>query len=136
MPRTRLDAVPRAKALEKPTRPATAPIAAPGSRGSSAARAYELSGPRLMSFGDAVADTARATGRDIRCTPLSAETYAAEQRAYGVPEERVRLTTGRDAGVRSGALSSLTGDVEKVLGPPRDFTDYARTAAAQGARTV
>jgi hypothetical protein len=40
----------------------------------------------------------------------------------------------RYASVRSGALSSVTGDVEKVLGrPPRDFTDYARTAAAEGA---
>ncbi|MER5297576.1 hypothetical protein ABT382_37070 [Streptomyces pharetrae] len=78
-----------------------------------------------------------ATGRAIRYTPLSAETYAAEQRAHGVPEEWVRLTTGRYAGVRSGALSSLTGDVEQVLGrPPRDLTHYDRTAAAQGARTV
>ncbi|CAM5267744.1 NAD(P)H-binding protein OS=Streptomyces tendae OX=1932 GN=F3L20_12780 PE=4 SV=1 [Streptomyces tendae] len=97
---------------------------------------YELSGPRLMSFADAVADIAHATGHGIGCTALSAETYAAEQRAHGVPEDWVRLTTGLYAEVRSGALNSLTGEVEKVLGrPARDFTDHARTTAAQGAWT-
>ncbi|MEV0999944.1 NAD(P)H-binding protein [Nonomuraea sp. NPDC050202] len=102
-----------------------------------AGQSYELSGPRLMSFADAVADIAHATGHDIRYTALSAETYATEQRAHGVPEEWVQLTIGLYADVRSGSLNTLTGDVEKVLGrPPRDFTDYARTAAAQGAWTA
>ncbi|MFD3334616.1 NAD(P)H-binding protein [Streptomyces sp. NPDC058700] len=102
-----------------------------------AGQTYELSGPRLMSFADAVSDIAHATGNDIRYTPLSAETYAAEQRASGVPEEWVQTAIGMYADIRSGALNSLTGDVEKVLGrPPRDFTDYARTAAAQDAWTL
>ncbi|MEE2037924.1 NAD(P)H-binding protein [Nocardiopsis sp. CT-R113] len=99
-----------------------------------ARRSYELSGPRLMSFAEAVADIARATGRPIGYTPLSARDYAAEQRAHGVPGEWVRLTVGLYSHVRSGALGSVTGDVERVLGrPPRDFADYARHAAAQGA---
>ncbi|MGW1787294.1 NmrA family transcriptional regulator, partial [Streptomyces sp. NPDC002143] len=102
--------------------------------GGHARRTYELSGPRLMSFADAVADIAHATGRDIRYTPLTAEEYTTEQRAHGVPEEWIQLTVGLDAHVRSGGLSSVTNDVEKVLGrPARDFADYARTAAAQGA---
>ncbi|MGW0535625.1 hypothetical protein [Streptomyces sp. NPDC003032] len=51
-----------------------------------------------------------------------------------MPEEWVQLAIGLYVDVRSGALNTLTGDVEKALGrPPRDFTDYARTAAAQGA---
>jgi hypothetical protein len=49
----------------------------------------------------------------------------------------MQLAISMYADIRSGALNSLTGDVEKVLGrPPRDCTDYARTAAAQGAWTV
>ncbi|MFC9243782.1 hypothetical protein ACFT7S_06935 [Streptomyces sp. NPDC057136] len=45
----------------------------------------------------------------------------------------MKLTIGLYAHVRSGALNSVTNDVEKALGrPPRDFTDYARTAASQG----
>lgn len=46
----------------------------------------------------------------------------------------MHLTVDLYAHIRTGALGSVTGDVEKVLGrPPRDFADYARTAAAQGA---
>ncbi|WP_274564830.1 hypothetical protein [Streptomyces spiramyceticus] len=46
----------------------------------------------------------------------------------------MQLTVGLYAHIRAGALRSVTGDVEKVLGrPPRDFADYTRTAAAQGA---
>lgn len=94
---------------------------------------YELSGPRLMSFADAVADIAHATGRPIGYTPLSPEAYAAEQRAHGVPEKWVQLTIDLYAHVRSGMLGTATGDVERVLGrPPRDFVDYAREAVTQG----
>jgi hypothetical protein len=43
-----------------------------------------------------------------------------------VPEEWVQLTVDLYANVRPGEPSTLTGDVEKVLGrPPRDFADYA-----------
>jgi uncharacterized protein YbjT (DUF2867 family) len=102
-----------------------------------AEQTYELSGPRAISFADAVADIARASGRDIHYTPLSPEEYAAEQRAHGVPEDWVRLTVDLYAQIRTGALASVTGDVEKVLGrPPRTFAEYARTAAAQGAWNV
>ncbi|MEU0248317.1 NmrA family NAD(P)-binding protein [Streptomyces sp. NPDC006235] len=95
---------------------------------------YELSGPQAMSFADAVAQIAGATGRDIRYTPLTPEEYAAEQRAHGVPEEWVQLTVDLYAQVRAGALASVTDDVAKVLGrPPRTFAQFARSAAAQGA---
>ncbi|MFF3320158.1 NAD(P)H-binding protein [Streptomyces sp. NPDC003035] len=101
-----------------------------------AGQEYEVSGPRPMSFADAVADIARATGRDLRYTPLTADAYAAEQRAHGVPEAWIQLTIGLYAEIRAGAPSSVTEDVEKVLGrPPRDFADHARTAAARGAWT-
>ncbi|MER5907718.1 hypothetical protein ABT150_48155 [Streptomyces mirabilis] len=36
-----------------------------------AGQAYELSGPRLMSFADVVADIAYGTSRVIRYTPLN-----------------------------------------------------------------
>ncbi|MFC8141795.1 NAD(P)H-binding protein [Streptomyces paradoxus] len=94
---------------------------------------YELSGPRLMTFGDAVAEIARATGRDLRYVPLTAEAYADEQRAQGVPEEWVQLSAGLYEYVRSGGLASLGDGVQRALGrAPRDFSEYAGTAARQG----
>ena len=38
---------------------------------------YELTGPRLLTFAEAVAEIARATGRDIRYVPVSIEEHAA-----------------------------------------------------------
>jgi uncharacterized protein YbjT (DUF2867 family) len=94
---------------------------------------YELSGPRLMTFADAVAEIARATGRDLRYVPLTPEAYAQEQRAQGVPEEWVRLTIGLYEHVRSGGLASLGDGVRKALGrAPRDFSEYAGTTAREG----
>jgi uncharacterized protein YbjT (DUF2867 family) len=94
---------------------------------------YELSGPRLMTFQDAVAEIARATGRDLRYVPLTPEAYADEQRAQGVPEEWVQLSVGLYEYVRSGGLTSLGDGVQRALGrAPRDFSEYADTAARQG----
>ena len=89
-----------------------------------------------MTSGDAVLDIARAVGRDIRYVPLTPEAYADEQRAQGVPEEWVRLSVGLYEHVRSGSLASLGDGVRRSLGrAPRDFADYARAAARQGAWT-
>ena len=48
---------------------------------------YELTGPRLLTFADAVAEIAAATGRDIGFVPVSPERFTAamlaEQRAAG-----------------------------------------------------
>ncbi|MFF7161024.1 NAD(P)H-binding protein [Streptomyces sp. NPDC008086] len=94
---------------------------------------YELSGPRLMSFRDAVEEIARATGRDLRYVSLTPEAYADEQRAQGVPEEWVHLSVGLYEYVRSGGLATLSDGVQRSLGrSPRDFSDYVRAAAQQG----
>ncbi|MER6184126.1 hypothetical protein [Streptomyces sp. NPDC001652] len=98
---------------------------------------YELSGPRLMTFGDAVGQIARGTGRDIRCVALSPEAYADEQRTQGVPEEWVQLSVGLYEHVRSGGLASLGDGVQPALRrAPRDFSDYAEAAAREGVRNA
>jgi len=95
---------------------------------------YELSGPRLLSFREAVEEIARATGRDIRYVPLTPEAYAEEQRAQGVPEEWVQLSIGLYEQVRSGGLATLGDGVQRALGrAPRDFSEYAKSAAVAGA---
>jgi hypothetical protein len=64
---------------------------------------------------------------------LTTEAYAEEQRAQGVPEEWVRLSADLYESIRSGSLATFTDDVRRVLGrEPRDFSEYARAAAAQG----
>lgn len=97
-------------------------------------RQYELSGPRLMTFADTAEELSKATGRDIRYVPLTRDTYVDEQRAYGVSEEWVQLSADLYESIGSGDLDSITTDVRRALGRfPRDFSEYAKEAAAHGA---
>lgn len=87
-----------------------------------------------MTFGDTAEELSRATGRDIRYVPQTPEEYVDEQRAQGVPGEWAQLLADVYQAVSSGNLASATDDVRHVLGrSPRDFSEYAAAAAAEGA---
>ncbi len=94
---------------------------------------YELTGPRLLTFTDAVREIAKATGRDIRYQPVSIDEHAAAARDQGVPGEVIDLLTYLFSEVLDGRNAHLTDGVARALGrPPRDFADYARVTAATG----
>ena len=94
---------------------------------------YELTGPRLLTFADAAKEIAAASGRDVRYVPVSAEEYAAAAVGFGVPEEEVAALTELFARVLDGRNSSVSDDVERVLGrKATDFSVFARDAAASG----
>ena len=95
---------------------------------------YELTGPRLLSFAEAVREIAVATGREIRYVPISLAAFASEFAAQGVPSDVVDLLTYLFGEVLDGRNAHLTDGVQRALGrEPRDFADYARAAAATGA---
>jgi uncharacterized protein YbjT (DUF2867 family) len=97
---------------------------------------YEVTGPRLLTWADAVAEIARATGRPIRYLPVSLEEYAALLIEQQVPAEVVKMLTGVFTEVLDGRNAHLSDGVQRALGrPPRDFADYARDAAATGVWT-
>ncbi|MEV8635517.1 NAD(P)H-binding protein [Streptosporangium sp. NPDC051023] len=94
---------------------------------------YELTGPRLLTFADAVAAIAEASGRDIGFVQVSAEEYASALLAEQVPVEVVDLLTYLFTTVLDGRNAHLGDGVQRVLGrQPRDFADYARETAATG----
>jgi uncharacterized protein YbjT (DUF2867 family) len=94
---------------------------------------YELTGPRLLTFPEAIATIAEATGRDIAFTRVTPEDFAAGLTAEHVPGEVVDLLVYLFSTVLDGRNANLGDGVERVLGrPARDFADYARTAAAAG----
>ena len=102
-----------------------------------AGRLYELTGPRLLTFAEAVAEIAAATGRDIRYVQVSPEEYAAALTQEGVPAEFVWLLNYLFTTVLDGRNAHLTDGVRRALGrEPRDFRDYARRTAATGVWTV
>ena len=94
---------------------------------------YELTGPRLLTFADAVAEIARASGREIRYVPITSAQYGAAL-AEVMPAEDAGFLTELFRYVLDGHNAHLTDGVERALGRrPRDFADFARDAAAAGA---
>jgi uncharacterized protein YbjT (DUF2867 family) len=94
---------------------------------------YELTGPRLLSFGEALAEIAAATGRKIRLEQISASEFSNLLVAEGVPDGLVGLLLTLFAEVLDGRNESLANGVFEALGrPPRDFAGYAWDAAETG----
>ncbi|MBH5334715.1 NAD(P)H-binding protein [Streptomyces pactum] len=98
---------------------------------------YDLSGPRPMSFGEAVAAIAGATGRDLRYTPVSHQEFRADLVAAGLTEADAGIVDGLLRTIEEGSSAYLSDCVRRVLGrEPRDFGAFAARAAAEGAWRV
>ncbi|MGH3106584.1 MAG: NmrA family transcriptional regulator [Rubrobacteraceae bacterium] len=94
---------------------------------------YELTGPRLLTFAEAVAEISQASGRKIHFVPIAVEQYASVLAEQDVPAEYVWLLTYLFSEVLDGRNAYLTDGVRRALGrEPRDFADYARDTAATG----
>jgi uncharacterized protein YbjT (DUF2867 family) len=94
---------------------------------------YELTGPRMLTFEEAVGEIAAATGREIRYVPVSLEEYTAGAAEHGVPADLVEFLTYLFGEVLDGRNASLTDGVQRALGrEPRDFSEFAREGAASG----
>jgi uncharacterized protein YbjT (DUF2867 family) len=96
---------------------------------------YELTGPRLMRFRDAVAEIGRAAGRDIAFVSVPIDEYTAMLTGWGLPQEFIWLLNHLFTEVL-GSKTQLADGVQRALGrEPRDFADYAREVAASGVWT-
>ena len=99
-----------------------------------AGRLYELTGPRALTFAEAVAEIGRATGRSLRYTPIPIEAFEAGLKAEDAPPDLIALLRYLFTEVLDGRNEQLTDGVQRALGrEPRDFTAFARRAAAEGA---
>jgi uncharacterized protein YbjT (DUF2867 family) len=94
---------------------------------------YEVTGPQLLGWAQAVAEIAAAAGRPIRYLPVSLEEYASLLIENQVPADYVTMLTDVFTEVLDGRNAYLSDGVQRALSrPPRDFTDYARAAATTG----
>jgi uncharacterized protein YbjT (DUF2867 family) len=94
---------------------------------------YELTGPRMLTFEQAIDEIAKATGREIAYVPIALDQYKAAMAEAEVPEDIVWLVSYLFTEVLDGRNAHLTDGVQRALGrEPKDFTDYAREAAASG----
>jgi uncharacterized protein YbjT (DUF2867 family) len=94
---------------------------------------YELTGPRLLTFEEAVDEIARAANRELRYVPVSMEEFESILAEADVPAEIVWMLKYLFTEVLDGRNAHLTDGVRRALGrEPRDFSEYARDAAATG----
>lgn len=92
---------------------------------------YELTGPRLLSFADAVAEIGRVAGRDIRFVRISHDEFTAAVAAHDLPPEFAWLLNELFTEVLDGRNETLADGVQRVLGrAPKDFSVYATETAA------
>nr|WP_042179273.1 NAD(P)H-binding protein [Kibdelosporangium sp. MJ126-NF4]CEL13723.1 hypothetical protein [Kibdelosporangium sp. MJ126-NF4]CTQ99410.1 hypothetical protein [Kibdelosporangium sp. MJ126-NF4] len=92
-------------------------------------RTYELTGPRALSFGEAVATIARVSGRALTYTDIPEEDYVAAQQAAGASPDQAKLAGMVLGQVRRGEAEAVSDAVSDVLGRPAvDFADYAAVA--------
>lgn len=94
---------------------------------------YELTGPRLLTFEQAINEIANASGRNITFQGLSLAEYIQMLKEYQIPEDHIWLVNYLFEEVLDGRNSSVTVDIEKVLGrKAKDFSAYAKETAKTG----
>jgi uncharacterized protein YbjT (DUF2867 family) len=94
---------------------------------------YELTGPRALTFAEAVGEIAAAIGRPIRYRQIPPHEFATGMQQAGVTDDVVALLDELFTVVLDGRNSQVMHGVEDALGrPARDFSDYARNTAATG----
>ncbi len=96
---------------------------------------YEMTGPRLLSFGDAVGEIAKATGRDVTFASVPMNEFVATLKEAGLPDDFIWLLQYLFTEVL-GRHPRLGDGVQRALGrEPKDFADYTREVAATGVWT-
>jgi NAD(P)H dehydrogenase (quinone) len=98
---------------------------------------YDISGPELLSFPEAVALVAEVTGREIEYVEVDDEAFAEHLRGNGVPDLMVDALSGMGRAVREGYFAIATDQVRELTGkapvPLRDVLERNREALLQPA---
>jgi uncharacterized protein YbjT (DUF2867 family) len=95
-------------------------------------RLYEVTGPRALTFAEAVAEISAGLGRPVRYTQITPEQFVASLKGY-VPEDTIKLLNELFTVVLDGRNTQVMPGVKEALGrTPRDFAAYVRNTVAQG----
>ncbi|WP_245240791.1 NmrA family transcriptional regulator [Streptomyces spiramenti] len=108
---------------------AVAALTGPGHAG----QVYTLTGPRALTFREAVAEIGWAAGREVRYRPMSRSAYLSEMVARGASRAEASAAMGTLRETLDGSCSDPADGVLRAVGrPPRDFSEYVRRTAASG----
>jgi uncharacterized protein YbjT (DUF2867 family) len=102
--------------------------------GRHAGRTYELTGPRSITFGEAVDLISRAAGRPLLYKQISPAEYTAALVDQGVGEDDAHHVAEMFVLMEKGLITGTTDALAGLLGrPPRTFEDYVLRTAVTGA---
>lgn len=94
---------------------------------------YELTGPRLLTFSEAIEEINKVTQHTVEFVEIPEELFVSAVRAQGVPEDAIALMSYLFTTVLDGRNETICDGVQRALGrPPRDFSDYVKRTAATG----
>ncbi|MFG1189624.1 SDR family oxidoreductase [Xanthobacter flavus] len=95
-------------------------------------RAFNLTGPEALTYGEAAAILSSVTGKPIAYTAVSDDAFVGILTGAGVPEPYARFLATLFHPVREGWTARVTGDVETLTGhAPRALSTYAQDNAAR-----
>lgn len=95
---------------------------------------YELSGPRAVTFAEAVAEIGSALGRRVRYVAVPAADFIPELVAQGWSAFEAQLWTAALGSIERGLEAKISDGVQRALGrDATDFSVFVKNAAASGA---
>jgi uncharacterized protein YbjT (DUF2867 family) len=93
-------------------------------------RAFNLTGPAALSYGDAAAVLSRVAGQPIAYTPIDDAAFVGMLVSAGVPRDYAEFLASIFGPVRQGWTAGVTDDVRTLTGrAPRSLDDYAKDHA-------
>ena len=96
-------------------------------------RLYELTGPRALTFAQAVEEIASATHRRIDFIAVPREAYRQALEQEQLPPQLIDLVLYLFTTVLDGRNTPVADGVQQALGrPARDFSEYVRRTVASG----
>lgn len=97
---------------------------------------YEITGPVLLTFEEAVSEISQATGRQIIFEQISIEEYSRMLNEYNVPDYLIELICYLFGGVMDGRNEYITNGVQQILGrKPKNFSEYIQKTIKTGVWT-
>lgn len=97
-------------------------------------KTYEITGPRTLTFGEAIKEIAVGIGENIKYQAISLEAYNSMMKSAGVPSDYIWLFDYLFREVLGNEKNQVvTSDVEQVLGrKATDFSEFVQQTAKTG----
>ncbi|ASP35734.1 NAD(P)H-binding protein [Labrenzia sp. VG12] len=94
---------------------------------------YEITGPELLKWQEAVSHITDVTGRDITYRTVTPKEFESTLIAEGFPQGDAEFVATLVAEILDGKNASTSDGLQRALGrEPRSFADFARRAHAEG----